>query len=70
MTMRLQNTAVFNCYVLGPLPRFFHSQILCRLYKSPSDKIIKQGPLCVYACKKDHILMLKIQQSMSEFDGL
>ena len=41
-------------YVLGfaPALRFLLSQILCRLYKSPSDETINRGPPCVYACKK------------------
>ena len=41
-SMRLLNTAIFNCYVLGfaPAPRFFLSKILCRLYKSPLGEII------------------------------
>ena len=52
--MRLQNTAVFSYYVLGfaPALRFLQRQVWCRLYKSPLDEIINQGPLCVYACKK------------------
>ena len=36
----------------APALRFLRSQILCRLYKSPSDETINRGPPCVYACKK------------------
>ena len=32
--------------------RFFHRQILCRLYKSYSDESINQGPLYVYTFKR------------------
>ena len=41
-------------YVLGfaPAPKFLRSQILCRLYKRPSDETINRGPPCVYARKK------------------
>ena len=33
-------------------PRFLQSQILCRLYKSPSDETTIQGPPCEYTCQK------------------
>ena len=48
---KIQLYSFLTCWAL-PTPRFSQSQILCRLYKSPSDEIINQGPLCVYACKK------------------
>ena len=50
------------CYVIGfaPFLRFLWSQILCRLYKSPLDETANRGPPSLYACKKDHIRMLKI----------
>ena len=37
-----------------PSPRFLQSQILCRLYKSPSDETIntQSGLPCVYAYRK------------------
>ena len=40
-------------YVLGfaPALRFLRSQILCRLYESPSEEIINRGPR-VYTCAK------------------
>ena len=34
-----------------PALRFLLSQILCRLYKSPSDETINRGTPCVYTCK-------------------
>ena len=40
-------------------------EIMCRLYKRPSDETINQGPL-----PKDQICTLKILKSMSEFSGL
>ena len=41
-------------YVLGFAPAliFLRSQILCRLYESPSGETINRGPPYVYACKK------------------
>ena len=41
-------------YVLGFMQtlRFLWVQILCRLYKGPSDETINRGPMCVFACKK------------------
>ena len=50
-----------DCYVLGFAPawRFFQSQVLWRLYDSPSGETINQGPLCVYACKTDCICTFK-----------
>ena len=46
----------------APAPRFFRSQILCRLFKK--GETINGGPQCVYACKKianacykDHLVL-------------
>ena len=43
-----------DCYVPGfaPALRFLQCQILCRLYKSPSDETINWGPQCGSASKK------------------
>ena len=43
-----------DCNLLGFVPalRFLRSQILCKLYKSPSDETINGGPPCVYTCTK------------------
>ena len=59
-------------YVLGfaPALRFLRSQILCRLYKSPSGETINRGPPVCIRMQKDHIRTLKILWSMSEFGGL
>ena len=45
---------VVDRYVIGfaPALTFLRSQILCRLYKSPSDETVNRGPPYVYACKK------------------
>ena len=36
----------------APALKYLWSQILCKLYKSPSDETINWGPPCVYACQK------------------
>ena len=38
----------------APALRFRHSQILCRLYKSPSEETINRGPPCVSQAKRSH----------------
>ena len=50
-----------DCCVVGFVlaVRFLWSQILCRLYKSPSDVTINCGPPCVYARKKSHYMHVK-----------
>ena len=47
-------TWIDDRYLLGfaSVLRFFHRQILCRLYKSYSDASINWGPLYVYTCKR------------------
>jgi len=54
MTSHLVIVLIIDYLWLGfaPALRFLRSQILCRLYKSPSDETINRGPPCVYACKK------------------
>ena len=49
-------------YVLGfaPAPGFPQSQILCKIYKGPSDET---SPSCVYICTH-------AKRSLSEFGGL
>ena len=59
--------------VLGfaPALRFLWSQIMCRLYKGPTDEIINLGPppVCRHR-QKDHIGTLKIMWSVSVFGRL
>ena len=58
-------------YVQGfaAAPRFLRSQILCRLYKGPSDEYKPRSFVCI-RIQKDRIRSLKILRFVSEFGGL
>ena len=66
-------------YVLGfvfALRFFLWSQILCRLYKSPSDETKPRSPVSIYASRKKITYIIYARKrscspySMSEFVGL
>ena len=58
-------------WLLGSrLSRYLRSQILWRCYKSPLDETINWSPPVCMGMQKDHICMLKILWSVSEFGGL